>query len=82
MPSSRGPSQLRDGTCLLPLPALAGRFFTTSSTWEVPTAAHKSEDPCKDQKKRELGRGLLGHQGRGDTEMQREASGEPSSTCS
>ena len=34
MPSSRGFSWSRDGTCILS-PALAGRFFTTSATWEA-----------------------------------------------
>ena len=32
--SSRGSSQARD-PCLLCLPALAGRFFTASTTWEA-----------------------------------------------
>ena len=36
MPFSRGPSQSRDGTCVSPTsPALAGRFFSTSATWEA-----------------------------------------------
>ena len=35
-PSSRGPSWFRDRTRSLRSPALAGRFFTTSATWEVP----------------------------------------------
>ena len=35
MPLSRGSSQIRDRTCLgsLMSPALAGGFFTTSTTW-------------------------------------------------
>ena len=40
MPSSRGSSQPRDETSSPMSPALAGRFFTTSATWEaqvVPT---------------------------------------------
>ena len=36
MPSSRGYSQPRDQTKSLESPALAGRFFTTRATWEVP----------------------------------------------
>ena len=37
MPSSRGSSQTRDRSCLgsLASPALAGGFFTTSTTWEA-----------------------------------------------
>ena len=36
MPSSRGSSQLRDRTCPSHIyPALAGMFFTTSTTWEA-----------------------------------------------
>ena len=34
-PSSRGSSQPRDRTRVSCLPALAGRFFTTSATWEA-----------------------------------------------
>ena len=33
---SRGSSRPRDGTWSLKSPALAGRFFTTSATWEAP----------------------------------------------
>ena len=36
MPSSRGSSQPRDQTWISCLPALAGKFSTTSATWEVP----------------------------------------------
>ena len=37
MPSSRGSSQPRGWTCgFLHVPALAGRFFTTSATWKAP----------------------------------------------
>ena len=36
MPSSRGSSQPGDQTWSLMSPALAGRFFTTSATWEAP----------------------------------------------
>ena len=44
MPSSRGSSRLKDWACVSVSPALAGRFFTTRSTWE----AHKGlEDPAK-----------------------------------
>ena len=35
VPSSRRSSQPRDQTCLLTSPALTGRFFTTSTTWEA-----------------------------------------------
>ena len=35
LPSSKGTSQLRDQTPYLRSPALAGRFFTTSATWEA-----------------------------------------------
>ena len=35
MPSSRGSSQLGNRTCVSLSPALAGRFFTTSATWEA-----------------------------------------------
>ena len=38
-PSSRGSSQPRDPTCVFVSPALLGRFFTTSATWEaLPTS--------------------------------------------
>ena len=33
--SSRGSSQPRDQTCISMFPALAGKFFTTSTTWET-----------------------------------------------
>ena len=36
MPSSRESSQPRDQTLSLRSPALAGGFFTTSTTWEAP----------------------------------------------
>ena len=36
MPSSRGSSQPRDQTHIFMSPALAGGFFTTSTTWESP----------------------------------------------
>ena len=37
VPSSRESYQLRDQTCIsLCLPALTGRLFTTSATWEAP----------------------------------------------
>ena len=39
---SRGTSPPRDGTLSLPSPALAGRFFTTSATWEVLTPGKPS----------------------------------------
>ena len=37
VPSSRGPSQLRDGAepMSLMFPALPGKFFTTVTTWEA-----------------------------------------------
>ena len=35
IPFSRGSSQPRDQTASLMFPALAGRFFTTSTTWEA-----------------------------------------------
>ena len=35
MPSSRGSFQPRDGTMSLMSPALAGRSFTNSATWEA-----------------------------------------------
>ena len=38
--SSRGSSQARDQTCIMS-PALAGRFFTTSATWETPLMDRK-----------------------------------------
>ena len=34
MPSSRGSSRPRDRTHIFYVPSLAGRFFTTSATWE------------------------------------------------
>ena len=37
MPSSRGSSQPRDQTCVSPSPAFAGKFFTTSTSWEAHT---------------------------------------------
>ena len=37
MPSSRGSSRPRDQTHISTSPALAGRFFTTSTTWEAPS---------------------------------------------
>ena len=41
MPSSRGYSQPRNQTQVsLMSPALAGRFFTTSTTWEAPIYQH------------------------------------------
>ena len=36
MPSSRASYQPRDRTLPLIFPALAGEFFTTSATWEIP----------------------------------------------
>ena len=36
IPSSKEPSQPRDGTHVSCLPGLAGGFFTTSATWETP----------------------------------------------
>ena len=39
MPYSRGSSQPRDLTQSLPSPILAGRFFTTSTTWQAQTNA-------------------------------------------
>ena len=36
MSSARGSSRPRDGTRVSMSPALAGRFFTTSATWETP----------------------------------------------
>ena len=36
MPFSKGSSQPRDQTCVSVSPALEGRFFTTSATWEAP----------------------------------------------
>ena len=44
MPSSRGPSQPRDGSVSLPSPALAGRFFTTSTAWEAQDSVLKCRD--------------------------------------
>ena len=41
MLSSRRSSRPRDWTCVSYLPALAGRFFTTSATWE--TVANQSQ---------------------------------------
>ena len=35
VPSSRGSSPPRDGIYVSYVPALAGRFFTTSATWEA-----------------------------------------------
>ena len=35
IPSSRGSFQPREGTMSLKSPSLAGRFFTTSATWEA-----------------------------------------------
>jgi len=35
IPFSRGSSQPRDQTASLMFPALAGSFFTTSTTWEA-----------------------------------------------
>ena len=40
MPFSRGSSQLRDWTKSLTSPALAGGFFTSSTTWEAPIIWH------------------------------------------
>ena len=34
MPSSRGSSRPRDQTCISYVSCIAGRFFTTSTTWE------------------------------------------------
>ena len=48
LPSSRGPSQLRDWTASLLSPVLAGRFFTTSAPWEAQAVAFQAkgnEDP-------------------------------------
>ena len=36
MPSARGSFQPRDWNCISMSPALAGRFFTTTATWEAP----------------------------------------------
>ena len=36
MPSSRTPFPSQDRACILRSPALAGRFSTTSTTWEAP----------------------------------------------
>ena len=50
MPSSRGPYQPRDRTYISMSPALAGRFFTTSTTWEEKAMApHSSTLACKIQ---------------------------------
>ena len=38
---SRGSSQPRDQTSVLASPALTGRFFTTSATWETPHHVHQ-----------------------------------------
>ena len=39
--SSRGSSQPRDQTCILTSPALAGRFFATSTTWVAHRGPHR-----------------------------------------
>ena len=41
MPSSWGSSSPKDQTHSLVSPALAGRFFSTSATWEAPTGRDK-----------------------------------------
>ena len=38
MPTSRGSSPLGDQTHIRLSPALVGRFFTSSATWEAPEA--------------------------------------------
>ena len=43
MPSSKGSSQPGDWTRISLSLALAGRFFTTSATWEAPTHARKGQ---------------------------------------
>ena len=48
MPCSRGSSQPRDGTCVSLSPALSGRFFTTSTTWE--TLLNVSQSALKKRK--------------------------------
>jgi len=48
MPCSRGSSQPRDGTCVSVSPALSGRFFTTSTTWE--TLLNVSQSALKKRK--------------------------------
>ena len=45
MPSSRGSSQPRDQTPSLMSPALAGRVFTTSTTWEAWFTVRKTRKP-------------------------------------
>ena len=40
VPSSRGSSSPRDRIMYLMSPSLAGRFFTTSATWEAPNPEH------------------------------------------
>ena len=45
MPSSRGSSQPRDQTPSLMSPALAGRVFTTSTTWEAWFTVSKTRKP-------------------------------------
>ena len=40
MSSCSGSSRARDGNCILKSSALAGEFFTTSATWEVPPSPY------------------------------------------
>ena len=47
LPSSKGSSQPRDQTPSLRSPALAGRFFTTSATWEALMTGGKVETDSK-----------------------------------
>ena len=51
MYSSRGSSQPGNKSTSLMSPALAGRFFTTSATWETPSHYHMSyfqkQENCK-----------------------------------
>ena len=51
MYSSRGSSQPGNKSTSIMSPALAGRFFTTSATWETPSHYHMSyfqkQENCK-----------------------------------
>ena len=44
VPSSRGSSRLKDGTCVSYVFSLAGGFFTTSTTWEAPGCSIGSDN--------------------------------------
>ena len=53
LPSSRGSSQSGIEPSSFSSPALAGGFFTTSTTWEV---LHKTEDQATGKKMKSLNR--------------------------